>query len=133
MITISITDEVKNCVSGVYMLLFSDGRFYIGSSMHLKNRIKAHLTAIKSDFTSQMTCESLRQLQGFNGSVEILLIENVDMTGYVPRPCTRQPTGKNPVRGRELHHIHRSLGNPLLLNKIKKTNAKNKIIKTKKS
>lgn len=116
MIEIIISEEIKNCQWGVYMIRFSDGHFYIGGSLRLQGRIKDHLRAIKSNFTSSSTCRSLRQMKGFSGSVEILLLEEVEPTEnrsylYSDKDCF--------LNMRELQYIHAEKSNHLLLNKTK--------------
>lgn len=60
---------------GVYKIVFSDGRFYIGSSMCLQSRAKTHINAIKSNFTVRCTVLSLKRMKDFVGSVEFHVIE----------------------------------------------------------
>lgn len=122
MVTINIDPNIQHCQCGVYVITFSDGRFYIGSSRRLQTRIKTHINIIKSDFTSSSTCESLKPLKGFKGEVSIRLLEEIDLQNYRPKGH-RLPVGTNPVIKGEYHHIHANRGNPLLLNLFKKRKA----------
>lgn len=116
MIQTIINKDIYTQSSGVYMIKFSDGRFYIGCSIQLRTRMTKHLRAIKSNFTNSDTCVTLKKMKDFNGTIEIILIESVKslmcdrIGGYGTDPI---------IVEREDYHININKDNPLMLNRIK--------------
>lgn len=96
------------------MIRFSDGHFYIGCSKNLKTRITTHVAAIKSGLSSRSTCKTLRKMEGFSGSVELVLLEVIDSSAYV----NHYGPGEEIVK-RELHYLRLYADDPMLLNDIR--------------
>lgn len=113
MIEVKILSEVWVDSGGVYIIRFSDGHFYIGCSGWLKGRIRAHVGAAKSGFTSKSTCKPLQKMKGFVGFVEIALLEAVDSS---KREGSYGADSK--IVEREVHYLRLYAGNPMLLNSI---------------
>jgi predicted GIY-YIG superfamily endonuclease len=109
MIEITIDESVKIKNGGIYIIVFSDGRFYIGSTIDFGNRISTHKRAILSNFKSGCTCLALRKMKGFTGSAKFSLIEKLH---------TRS---KAELISREYYHIGLHRKNPLLLNDVRKS------------
>lgn len=78
---IIISEEIKNAKSGIYLLTFSNGYFYIGSSKNIKNRIRTHIKCINSNFLHIETCKALTVMNGFKGKVKVSLLLSVQITG----------------------------------------------------
>jgi len=83
-VAIKISDDLRNAASGVYMIRFSNGYFYIGATRNLKVRVTSHIGCIRSDFRSSSTAKGMRSMAGFEGEIEFILLEsvNVPMYGY---------------------------------------------------
>jgi len=110
MITTKISPDFKNFESGIYLIYFSDGRFYIGSSKHLQRRVHAHILSIKSDFSVSGTCKSLKCMKGFMGEAIFYLLE------YIPVQNKCFAIGGHLIK-RENEYISNNLHDPMLLNK----------------
>jgi predicted GIY-YIG superfamily endonuclease len=109
MINILIEESVKIKNGGIYMIIFSDGRFYIGSTIDFGNRISTHKRAILSNFESGCTCLALRKMKGFTESAKFTLIEKL------------HTKSKSELISREYYHIGLHRKNPLLLNDVRKS------------
>ena len=115
MIEIKISAEMEKYPAGVYMISFSDGHIYIGCTKNLKNRIRLHISAIKSNFCNLATSESFRKMRGFDGIIEFSLLE---------------PPDKKAIRLNRFGYLFETekkiikqyKGNPMLLNIIKNYN-----------
>jgi len=118
MIQYTISPEAEKCDSGVYMILFSDGTFYIGSSSSLQRRIRQHIRCLNVSLTNSATPKTLSKMAGFTGSAEILLLESVEPQFNVNPNNNR--IAKN-VIAREIFYINKYNGHPLMLNKAKKS------------
>lgn len=114
MIEIKITAPLPTTEAGVYRIDFSNGRFYIGSSVELKTRIKTHENAIKSGFKTAMTCKSLLPMTGFNGFAVFSLLEAVELPES--KNCQRRGLYQSIVLKREWTHIRTHKGNDMMLN-----------------
>lgn len=105
--TIKIDDRLKATPSGVYLISFSTGHFYIGSSQELWSRTQTHVRSIRSGFTTSMTCKSLLPMKGFIGSAEISLLEAFAMEGIY---------GRHKLLRVEWGHIEARIEDPMMLN-----------------
>lgn len=76
-VTIEIHENIKKTKCGVYMIGFSNGFYYIGSSSWLPQRIKSHICTIRGDFRLKSTPKSLRPMAGFDGIVTFSLLEEI--------------------------------------------------------
>lgn len=95
--------DMKNAGCGIYMIEFSDGRFYIGCSRYIKERVLGHITCFKFDF--RRSNPSLKKMKGFCGLATFSIIENVTYTDR----CE--------LLKKEASYINKYANNPLLLNK----------------
>jgi predicted GIY-YIG superfamily endonuclease len=123
MVKIIVKDELKKCNHGVYMITFSNGRFYIGSSRDIKNRIKTHILSIKHNFKNTSTCISLRCMEGFEGDAVFSLIEEYKpINGKFSRYYDAHP-----LILIELGYISKYKNNKLILNNANNTGNKHSI------
>lgn len=90
---------------GIYMITFSNGYFYIGSSSQLNWRIRRHIGGIRSKFIGYSTCSAFKQFRGVELDAIVTLLE----PGMTPLNATQ-------LKLRELHYINQNLGNILMLN-----------------
>ncbi len=75
---ITIDNEIKTTTSGVYIIRFSNGRFYIGCSIDLISRVKTHVRNMKNGFKKGNTCKALKLMVDFNGDAHFSLLMCVD-------------------------------------------------------
>jgi len=99
-------DSVK---AGIYMITFSDGRFYIGCSRYVKQRILSHIGYIRSNF--RYSCPSLRVMKDFHGCAIISMVEDVVYTD------------RTNLLAAEADLIKKYSGNKLLINVKRKDSA----------
>jgi len=110
-ITIAIQKELKIVSSGVYMIYFSNGRFYIGASKNLYRRIKTHVSIIRKGFKSAGTPKGMKKMMRFEGTASFILLEAIDL------PESRYGLPKE-LREREKFHKIQYLNNKFLLNRV---------------
>jgi predicted GIY-YIG superfamily endonuclease len=78
-VTIEFDKKFETVTSGVYMMGFSNGYFYIGASKYLPTRLYTHERMIRNDFKLSSTPKSLKIMSGFEGIVTFTLLEEVDI------------------------------------------------------
>lgn len=112
MILIEKDDGVLKPCAGVYLITFSDGRFYIGSSKYIPSRVKHHELYMKSGFTTSPSCKTLSTMKGFCGTARISVLEEVELQ----KDDWRQFGTPKYVLEREQYHIQKNKKNKLMIN-----------------
>ena len=77
-------DESVNYNSGIYLIEFSNGYFYIGSAKCIKERVKFHCRCILSNFKNKTkSCMALTKMKDFSGSIKISVIEYMEVESRI--------------------------------------------------
>ena len=105
-------DESVDYRSGIYLLEFSDGHFYIGSAKYLKSRIDFHCRCILSNFKQKVvSSKALLKMKDFSGNIKISVIEYIDVEHRVY-------ANRRHLLQKEHSYVIKHKGNKYLLNYI---------------
>lgn len=122
MITVEIKQELDSVISGVYMISFSNGYFYIGSSRNMRPRILSHKAYIESGFLGTPSAKSLQPMAGFDGHVIISLVESI------AAPMKMRYGPYKPIVDREMEIIRAYDNNQFILNDMRSCGIKRKTV-----
>ena len=108
-----VSKELRSAKSGVYLIYFATGYFYIGSSTNLKIRIQTHICFVRSGGESKSGSKSLQRVTDFTGGASFYLLESVDSSdrGYL---------FSKRVLDAEREHKVKYKNSPFLLNRIER-------------
>lgn len=106
MINLKIDENFKDG-SGIYMIKFSNGMFYIGCTSCFKQRLSCHNRSIKRNFNPKTTPLGLQKMKDFEGDANFIVIEyfEIDNRFY-----------KKKLLDRERYYLDKYRNEPLLLN-----------------
>lgn len=106
MINLKIDNDFKDG-SGVYMIKFSNGMFYIGCTLCFKQRLSCHRRSIKRNFNPIITPIGLQKMKDFEGDASFIIIEFVQIDNMFYR---------KKLLKRERYYLDKYRTEPLLLN-----------------
>lgn len=101
--TFEISPEIKKGASGVYLISFSTGHYYFGSSEDIHARVKCHITSLKKDSTTK-PCKTLANMKIIAGHATFSLVE-----------CFESKVRLD-LYYREWEYIESNIGDPRMLN-----------------